>query len=209
MATLVTDPDLSATLIQDRQACGMDHHDEVWEGVYVMSPIANDEHQQLVTRLSTVLTETIDFSGLGEVRAGVNLTSLPEDWKHKDWKHNFRVPDVVVFLKDSGAVCHGAYWSGGPDLAVEIVSSGDQTREKIAFYEKVETRELLIIDRDPWQLELHRFLDKKLVLAGTSSLADPAWLVSETVPLKLRLLPGEKRPLIELSHSSSDQIWQI
>ncbi len=209
MLTLVADPDLSASLIQDRQTRGIDHHDEVWEGVYVMSPIANDEHQQLVTRLSTVLTETIDFSGLGEVRAGVNLTSQPEDWKHKDWKHNFRVPDVVVFLKASEAICHGAYWSGGPDLAVEIVSSGDQTREKISFYEKVRTRELLIVDRDPWQLELHRLVNNKLVLVGTSSLADPTWIVSETVPLRLRLQAGDKRPTIELAHSLSDKNWKI
>ncbi len=204
MATLVTDPVLAEQLIENRQARGLDHHDEVWEGVYVRSPIANDEHQQLVTRLATVLTETIDFAGLGEVRAGINLTSEPDDWKC-----NFRVPDVVVFLQVSEAVCHGAFWSGGPDLAVEIVSSGDQTREKIAFYGKVRTRELLIVDRDPWQLELHRLVEKKLVLAGTSNLADPAWLVSETVPLELRLQPGEKRPMIELAHSSSGKTWQI
>jgi len=204
MATLVTDPDLSATLIQDRQACGIDHHDEVWEGVYVMSPIANDEHQQLVTRLATVLTETIDFAGLGEVRAGINLTSESDNWKY-----NFRVPDVVVFLKDTQAENRETHWLGGPDLAVEIVSSGDQTREKISFYEKVRTRELLIVDRDPWQLELHRLVDNKLVVVGTSSLTDPAWLFSETVPLKLRLQPGEKRPVIELIHSSSDKAWKI
>jgi len=42
------------------------------------------------------------------------------------------------------------------------------------------------------------------VLVGTSNLADPAWLASETVPLKLRLQPGEKWPMIELAHSSSD-----
>jgi len=50
--------------------------------------------------------------------------------------------------------------------------------------------------------------------AGASSLADPAWLASETVLLKLRLQPGEKRPIIELAHfssetASSDKTWQI
>ncbi len=204
VTTLVTDPELSATLIQDRQTHGIDHHDEVWDGVYVMSPIANDEHQQLVTRLASVLTETIDFAGKGEVRAGINLTSTPDDWKC-----NFRVPDAVVFLKASEAIFHGVYWSGGPDLAVEIVSTGDQTREKISFYEKVRTRELLIVDCDPWQLELHRLVDKKLVLAGTSTLADPVWLVSETVPLKLQLQPGEKRPQIELQHTTDEKTWRL
>jgi len=202
MVTLVTDPDLSASLIQDRQAQGVDHHDEVWEGVYVMAPIANDEHQQLVTRLATVLTETIDFAGLGEVRAGINLAN-----KSDDWKHDFRVPDGVVFLKNSTAECHGAYWSGGPDLAIEIVSPGDQTREKIPFYEKVGTRELLIVDRDPWQLELYRLVEKKLTLVGVSSLPESAWLASESVPLRLQLIPGEKRPQIQLQHATDEKTW--
>lgn len=204
MATLVTDPDLAEQLIEDRKARGIDQRDEVWEGLYVMTPAPNDEHQDLVGGFTHVLRETIDHCQLGKSRPGVNLSDRVEEWTQ-----NFRCPDVVVFLNDTTAEFHNTFWLGGPDLAIEVVSPDDQSREKFSFYEKIGTRELLIVDRDPWQLELHRLVDNKLVLAGISSLADPAWLLSETVPLKLRLQPGEKRPTIVLVHSSSDKIWQI
>ena len=67
MPLLIDDPKLEARLLKRRRLSGADHHDEVWDGVYVMSPLANDEHQQLVTDLSTVLGIVIKFAGLGEV----------------------------------------------------------------------------------------------------------------------------------------------
>ncbi|NOZ40296.1 MAG: Uma2 family endonuclease [Planctomycetes bacterium] len=204
MATLVTDPDLAEQLIKDRKFRGIDQRDEVWEGVYVMTPAPNDEHQDLVGGFTHVLRETIDHCQLGKSRPGVNLSDRVEDWTR-----NFRCPDVVVFLNDTTAEFHNTFWLGGPDLAIEVVSPEDQSREKLSFYEKIGTRELLIVDRDPWQLELHRLAGKKLVLAGTSTLADPVWLVSETVPLKLRLQPDEKRPVIELVTSNNEKKWRI
>jgi len=202
MVTLVTDPDLSASLIKDRQARGIDHYDEVWEGVYVMSPAPNNEHQDLVGGFIHLLRTVIDENNLGKVLPGTNITDQTDDWTK-----NYRCPDVVVFLNDTQAEDRDTHWLGGPDLAIEIVSPGDQTREKISFYEKVGTRELLIVDRDPWQLELYRLTDKKLALVGTSSLPDSAWLASESVPLQLRLLPGEQRPQIELQHLTDGKTW--
>jgi len=165
-----------------------------------MNPLPNNEHQRFVTRFSYVLCEVVENSGLGSVFSGVNVSDNKDDWTH-----NYRGPDVAVYLNGTQAEDCGTFWFGGPDLAIEIVSPHDTVRKKLEFYEKVNTRELLIVDRDPWQLELHRLIDKKLVLVGTSTLADPAWLASETVPLKLRLQPGEKRPMIELAHLSSDK----
>ena len=45
MTALINDPKLEEKLIAKRQAAGADKFDEVWDGVYVMSPLANDEHQ--------------------------------------------------------------------------------------------------------------------------------------------------------------------
>ena len=50
-----------------------------------------------------------------------------------------------------------------------IVSRDDHSREKISFYEKVGVRELLIIDRDPWQLELFRLASGRLESAGIAT----------------------------------------
>ena len=84
-----------------------------------------------------------------------------------------------------------------------------RAREKLEFYAKVNTRELLIVDRDPWALELYRLQDKKLVLTAKSTLDDSAVLSSEVVPLSWQLIPGEKRPKIEVTHTDCEQSWNF
>ena len=88
---------------------------------------------------------------------GANITDLEEDWTH-----NYRCPDVVVFLKEGRAINRETHFFGGPDFAVEIVSEFDRSREKLPFYARVGVRELLLVDRDPWVLELFRLQDDRL-----------------------------------------------
>jgi hypothetical protein len=45
MTMLIDDPRLEEELKAERKAWGADHHEEVWEGVYVLAPLPNDEHQ--------------------------------------------------------------------------------------------------------------------------------------------------------------------
>ena len=49
MAMLSVNPVDLAHLIRERRECGGDRYDEVWDGVYVMSPLADNEHQQTWT----------------------------------------------------------------------------------------------------------------------------------------------------------------
>jgi Uma2 family endonuclease len=204
MPVLIPDVNVSASLIEDRRARGIDHHDEVWEGVYVMSPLANNEHQRLTTLLASILIDVIDRPGLGLSFAGVNLTDQPENWQK-----NFRCPDVVTFLKGNPAQNQGTHWLGGPDLAIEIVSPYDRTREKIEFYESVGARELLIIDRDPWQLELLRLAEGKLATVGASTLAAPQSLLSPSTRLSFQLAAGDDRPAIVVVHSDDRRTWNV
>lgn len=204
MATVINDPILAEKLIAERRETGADRYDEVWEGVYMLAPLANNEHQNLVTALSHVLSGVISDKGLGQVFAGINVSDRPDDWTK-----NYRCPDVAVFLNDTQAENHDTYWYGGPDFAVEIVSPHDRAREKLDFYAKVNTRELLIVDRDPWVLELYRLQERKLVLVGTSTLEGSEVLTSEVVPLSLELVPGEKRPQIEILHCDGEQEWRV
>jgi Uma2 family endonuclease len=183
MSTLVTDPALSARLIAQRRARGADHHDEIWEGVYIMTPLPNNEHQELVAHLTAALVEVVDNERLGTTYPGVNLTDREEHWED-----NYRCPDVVVFLHGNAAQDCGTHWRGGPDLVIEIVSPYDRTREKLDFYEAVGARELLIIDRDPWQLDLLRLTGGKLLSIGVSTLEQPSPLVSETTALTFHLV---------------------
>jgi hypothetical protein len=39
-----------------------------------MSPIANDEHQEIATFLSTVMVLVVAWGALGKVRAGINIS---------------------------------------------------------------------------------------------------------------------------------------
>jgi Uma2 family endonuclease len=204
MLTLVADPALSLRLIEQRRAAGIDLFDEVWEGVYVMTPAPNDEHQQLSMMLVHVLVDTVELANIGHVRPAINLTSDPDDWER-----NYRIPDAVVFLHGSGATCHDVCWSGSPDFVIEIVSPWDKTRDKIPFYEQIGVRELMIVDRDPWRLELYRLQNGRLSLVGTSTPEESATVASHGVPLSFRLVEGEKRPKIDIQHADGDKSWLI
>jgi Uma2 family endonuclease len=204
MATLIQDAELSQKLIAERKRNGLDRWDEVWEGLYVMNPLPNDEHQEIQCRLAYVLVDVIDMPRLGKVRSGVNVSD-----RETDWDKNYRCPDVVVFLNETKAINHGSFWFGGPDFAIEIASPGDRSREKLAFYGKVATRELLLLDRNPWSLELHRHDGEQLINVGISTPNQPDWLTSEVVPLTFRLIPGDSRPEIEAVHHGTGRAWRF
>lgn len=204
LATVVVDEFVSADLIRQRQEQGIDHHDEVWEGVYMMSPIGDDEHQRIIHRFELALGMVLTWSGRAEIRPGINLSDRIENWTN-----NFRVPDIAVYLSSTRAECFGPFWNGGPDFAVEVVSKKDRTREKFDFYAKVGTRELLIVDRDPWQLELFRLVDGKLISIATSTIGNGQTLASDVIPFTFKLEAGETRPQIQVGHTESDQSWQV
>ena len=204
MATLVTDPQLAAGLIAERQANGTDKFDEVWEGVYVMSPLANNQHQYLVKELTTILTLSVDWARLGQTFPGTNVSDRKDDWKQ-----NYRCPDVAVFLNETQAENCGAFWFGGPDFGIEVVSPGDRTVKKLQFYADVLTRELLVIDRIPWRLTLFRLDDGEMKRVDQSSVESPNVLASETIPLDFRLVREENETVIKVTHHDGQQSWPI
>jgi Uma2 family endonuclease len=204
MAALILDKSTERRLIARRRRLGIDRFDEVWEGVYVMSPPADIEHFGAAKDLAAVLTIVVKWAGLGEVFAGVAISD-----RKQDWKRNFRVPDVTVFLKGNPAEDCGTHWFGGPDLAVEIVSPNDRTRKKIPFYERVGTRELLIVDRRPWRVTLLRLSDGKLHEIGQSTLADSQTLASEVVPLCFQLVEVAGRQAIFVRHLHDQRQWTV
>jgi Uma2 family endonuclease len=204
MPLLIRERETQEQLLAERRARGLDRWDEVWDGVYVMPPLPNDQHQEIQGALVTAFQIAIKWPGLGEVRPGVNVSD-----RKVDWRENFRCPDVTVFLNGTRAQNCGAFWFGGPDFAVEIVSPDDSSRDKLDFYAKVGVRELLVIDRLPWQLELYRLdpANNRLVDVGRSVPPAADALRSEVVPLSFRLLPGGARPTIDIAHHDGNQRW--
>ena len=184
MLLVIQDETLSAELIAQRRASGQDKYDEIWDGVYVMAPMADNEHQDLVNAFSTSLTIAWDMQGLGRTQPGANVSN-----DAIDWRRNFRIPDVLCFTAHCQAVDRGSHWLGGPEFAVEITSPGDRTLEKLDFYAGVGTRELLIVDRSPWRLMLYR-ADTDGQSMSASAVCDqshPDWVVSEIVPVQFQL----------------------
>jgi len=206
MTTMITDRHLEARLIAERQTLGHDRYDEVWEGVYVMSPLANNEHQQFAFRLAMVLQEAMGFDSDANVYAGVNVSD-----RRDDWTSNYRVPDVAVVLPGGGAEDRGEFLLGGPDFVAEIVSPGDQTSEKIPFYAEAGVRELLVVHRQPWALELYSLVDQELSLAGRGTLDDGKSLKSSTLPLSFRLVSrkGYGRPRMEVASTTGSKFWLV
>ena len=203
MPTLIIDPHVEEKLLEQRRAWGGDKFDEVWDGVYIMAPQANIEHNELVANLSAAFRNA--FANQPEVRviAGVNVSD-----REVDWEKNYRCPDVAVVLPGSRAVDCGAFFCGGPDLCVEIISEYDRTREKFDFYAKVGVRELLLIDRNPWQVELYRLAKTRLKPAGVIEPDMPQALASQVLPLTFRLLARQNQhPQIEVAKPGSSERW--
>lgn len=190
-------------IIRRRKETGAYRWDEVWDGVYIVSPDPDNQHQGIAGDLYMTLKLAL-FGPPGLlVYPSINISDRGDRWRK-----NFRCPDASVFLPGNPAEDRGSHWLGGPDFAVEVISKGDHARRKLPFYARVNVREVLIIDRFPWKLELHRRLDDQFVLVGTSSLADPGPIPSDVLPLSFRLIPGEPRPMIEVTRRDGAR-WTI
>jgi Uma2 family endonuclease len=202
MTTLILDPIAEEQILADRRAQGLDRYDEVWEGIYIMSPLANNEHQKLALRLASIMDSVVDLELGGLSYCGCNVSD-----QTRDWKLNYRCPDVAVFLATTTAKDRGAYWEGGPDFAIEITSPGDRTWEKLDFYAKVHTRELLIVEREPWALILLRWENGTMQEVSRSTLSAPCELIASTIPFVFRLVTHHERPVIDVQHQHDGRRW--
>src|SRR4051812_42514414 len=145
MALMVLDPEIEEKLKAEREASGSDRYDEVWEGVYMMAPLANNEHGDIQGRLASALRNAIGWDESIYVSSGANVSDLEEGWLD-----NYRIPDAVVVFPGGAARNRGTHWCGGPDFVAEVTSPGDRARDKLKFYAGISVRELLVIDRKPW-----------------------------------------------------------
>ena len=144
-------------LIAERVRLGLDLFDEVWNGSYHMVPSPSGEHQRLVGRLLVRLLPIVEAVGL-DVLHEFNLVPADEP----GWD-DFRVPDLVVF-PSSSLVQRGVV--GPPTLVVEVRSPGDESFQKLPFFERVGAAEVLIVDRDTKAIRRWVLVDGALVEVG-------------------------------------------
>jgi Uma2 family endonuclease len=134
VATLVLDPyayELEA-LSERRRVSGLDRLDEVWEGVLHMVPAPSYEHARIAHQLGVALDGPARAAGLVPAMHEFNLG---------DSKDNFRVPDGGLHRPGAAGT-----WLHTAALAIEIVSPGDETWQKLPFYAAHEVDEVLIVD---------------------------------------------------------------
>ncbi len=133
MPTLVLDPaptEIEA-LLERRRRLGLDHHDEVWEGTYRMTPPPSFAHQRIAEQLAALLGPLATAAGLEPLIREFGLGG-PED---------YRVPDGGLHRSGADGV-----WHPTAALVLEIISPGDDTWRKLSFYAAHGVDELLIVD---------------------------------------------------------------
>lgn len=133
MPTLVMDPAPAEIdeLIERRRRLGLDHRDEIWDGVYRINPPPSHEHQAILQRLVVLLDGLARDAGLEPLVQEFGLGSSEE----------YRVPDGGLHRPGATGV-----WHATAALVIEIVSPGDDTWDKLPFYAAHEVEEALIVD---------------------------------------------------------------
>jgi Uma2 family endonuclease len=178
---LLLDPDILHEMIRQRHEWGIDRYDEVWDGVYILPSMPHLDHQELVHGLEIPLDVVVVQEKRGQLYPGANVSD-----RRTNWKENFRVPDIVVVLKNSRAVAYAAHFFGGPDFLVEIKSPNDDVDQKIPFYSRIRVQELLIIHRDTREVRLFRHDGEELVQVTPTPFPGGKWLVSKVISLAFR-----------------------
>lgn len=123
-------PEVEA-LIARRQELGLDGFDEMWDGEYHMAPMTHSRHSYLDQVMAEVL-------GPYARRAGLVMTGPFNLGPHSK---DFRVPDRGLHRGRPDAV-----WVPTAAMVVEILSSDDETFEKLPFYAAHDVDEVLIVD---------------------------------------------------------------
>ncbi|MEK7866751.1 MAG: Uma2 family endonuclease [Planctomycetota bacterium] len=149
--------DVPESVIAERRRKGLDRLDEVWEGVYHMAPPPSEEHQDVVDELCFLLKGYTRRHRLGSIHTIRGVRDLRSELE------NYRIPEWVFVRADREAniAKSGGYFDEPPDVVLEVRSPGDETDEKVPFYEKVGVREMLIVDRDTRVPEVLRLARKK------------------------------------------------
>lgn len=119
-------------LLDERRRLGLDRRDEMWEGVLHMVPPASGDHQRLGVALLLVVGPLALSKGLTP-HYETGLYRSPDD---------YRVPDLA-FARTQHLSARGIE---GAELVVEILSPGDESYDKLAFYAGVGVPEVLLLD---------------------------------------------------------------
>jgi Uma2 family endonuclease len=142
---------------------------ELLRGMLVSEPVPGRLHGRTVARISKLLSNFVDSNRLGVVYTGDTgfvLARQPD---------TVRGPDVA-FLSDERerqTANAGPYIPGAPDLAVEVISPSDRTREvlgKVSDYFAAGSRRVWVVNPVREEVSVFRSPFAPQTLAGTDVL---------------------------------------
>jgi len=181
--------DVSPDMIEERRRKGIDRFDEVWEGVYHMVPPPAFEHQKVVTGSAALFVPYVRQHRLGVLYLGLGVRDV--SWGEK----NYRIPEWIFLRAGREHLLkpESGYVDEGPDVVLEVRSPGDETDEKIPFYEKVGVRELVLVDRNSRRVEILRLAGSRF--SHVSPNAD-GWIYCEGLRAFFRTAEREGKPAL-------------
>lgn len=159
-------------LITAEQLCELPNNGlryELLRGTLVSEPIPDRRHGQTVARVSNLLSNFVDPKRLGVVYTGGTgfvLARQPD---------TVRGPDVAFVFNERERETESAspYIPGAPDIAVQVVSPSDRTREvlgKVSDYFAAGSHFLWIVNPVREEVSVFRSPFAPVILAGTDLL---------------------------------------
>ena len=122
------EPEISEWL-QRRRNAGQDGFDEMWDGVYHVSPNVRSEHGQVAVQVLITL----------EPRALANRLESCGPFNLGTGPHDFRVPDGGWFSRPPNAL-----YVPTAVMVLEVLSPDDETFAKFDFYAERSVSEILV-----------------------------------------------------------------
>lgn len=143
MRVVLADPD--PEWLEERSRLGLDHRDEVWDGVLHVPPRPSTAHQMFEFELHLVLRPIVRLLGLQIVQ---ELAVFDPDKGEK----NYRAPDLVIAAPENISA-RGI--EGRAELVVEVLSPHDESYQKFPFYAARGIPEYWIVDPKTREIEVY------------------------------------------------------
>jgi Uma2 family endonuclease len=145
---------------------------ELMKGELLTMPLPKLEHMRVSANLTIILGQYAKANRLGEVyvEGGYKLESDPD---------TVLGPDVSFVAKDRIGVSREGYFSGPPDLAVEVLSPGDRrgkVEHKLSLWLEFGTRSVWLVNPRRRTVEVFKSTGERKVFHETDELVD------DTVP---------------------------
>jgi len=174
-----------------------------------MVPPPHGDHQRLNDRLGLFFQVHWEFLGEGRTypETGVKRPSSPPHPElGSDVPSDYRTPDRSFLLPERYERFQGGWIVGGPDVVLEVLSPGDESRAKLPFYFELGVREVLLIDRDTRAVQVFRRGPAAFELAPPDG---EGWHTSEVLGTALRREEGPAGPRLHLRRLGGDSAREL